>query len=398
MLPMNEFVHVAVAVDRTFGYNVRFIVNGVDDVDTSPMTVLGSLGNPDADIWIGGMRYSSAPGTPEEFFTGIIDEVEIFNRALDTSEFAGLYNADECGKCKFSCEVPWDIPFCEDEASVVTDITLNNFSPNPSTFDLSFNALSAAACGNIDGPNSISVVSPSNPVTVPGNSSLSVQISIDRPTMMNALYDLGCFEVIMTNTDTGSVQVCGGSVIDRRDLCPDTPDPVGPWVELLPDRDIAITIGITNTGDPIGDITWRAVVYDSDMGVSRNIGVNGNAPGEYAQGDVIARLGETGYVNLKLRAEAFEGIEPSDLVFFTLDSEGQQAYPLASVPLRTVLVETEVPCPGDLDGNGSVDGADLAAILGAWGKCSDCPEDLDGNGYVDGADLATILGAWGFCN
>ena len=397
VLPMNQFVHVGVAVDRTSSYSVRFIVNGLDDVDSSPMTVLGSLGNPDADLWIGGMRYSSAPGTAEEFFTGIIDEVEIFSRVLDTSEFAALYNADECGKCKFSCEVPWDIPFCEDELKVVTDITLNNFSPNPSTFDLTFNALSPPNCGNIDGPSAITVLSPSNPVTVPGNSSVSVQISIERPAMMNNLYDLGCFEVVMTNTDNGTVQTCGGSVIDRRDLCPDTPDPVGPWVELVPDRDFEIQIGITNTGDPIGDITWRAVVYDSDMQVSSNIGVNGNEPGEYAQGELIARLGETGQVFLKLRAEAFEGIEPSDLVLFTLDAEGQQAYPLASVPLRTVLVETEVPCLGDLDGDGIVGGSDLAVVLGAWGKCADCPADLNDDGFVDGADLATLLGAWGFC-
>ena len=397
MLNMNEFIHVGVAVDRSSNYNVRFIVNGVEDIDTTPMSVLGSLGNPDADVWIGGMRYTSAPGTPEHHFAGIIDEVEIFTRALDTSEFAGLYNADECGKCKFSCEVPWDIPFCEADLKVVTTVTVNNFSPSPVDFELAFNALDASVCGNIDGPSSITVLSPSNPLTVPGNSSVPVQISIERPAQMNALYQNGCFEVLVTNLDNGSVKVCSGSVVDRRDLCPDTPDPVGPWVELVPDRDVSIQIAVTNTSDPIGDIVWRAVVYSSDMRVSSTIGVNGNAPGEYAEGMAIARLGETGYIDLKVRAEAFEGIEPSDLVLFTLDSEGQQAYPLASVPLRTVLVESEVPCPGDVNGDRNIDGADLAAVLGAWGKCTGCPADINGDGVVDGVDLATVLGAWGLC-
>ena len=49
----------------------------------------------------------------------------------------------------------------------------------------------------------------------------------------------------------------------------------------------------------------------------------------------------------------------------------------------------------DLDGNGTVNGADLAILLAAWGACEGCPADLDANGQVNGADLAVLLGAWG---
>lgn len=55
------------------------------------------------------------------------------------------------------------------------------------------------------------------------------------------------------------------------------------------------------------------------------------------------------------------------------------------------------PCEGDFDDSGDVDGADLTALLGAWGDCAGCPSDLDGNDVVDGADLAALLGAWGSC-
>ena len=48
---------------------------------------------------------------------------------------------------------------------------------------------------------------------------------------------------------------------------------------------------------------------------------------------------------------------------------------------------------GDLDGDGDVDGADLAVLLGAWGEQNSIA-DLDGDGKVDGADLALLLGAW----
>ncbi|MFZ9881185.1 MAG: hypothetical protein ACO3QC_07265 [Phycisphaerales bacterium] len=51
-------------------------------------------------------------------------------------------------------------------------------------------------------------------------------------------------------------------------------------------------------------------------------------------------------------------------------------------------------CPADFDSNGSVDAADLASLLGAWGTAGG---DLDGNGTTDAADLAALLGAWGNC-
>lgn len=48
--------------------------------------------------------------------------------------------------------------------------------------------------------------------------------------------------------------------------------------------------------------------------------------------------------------------------------------------------------PADLNGDGTVDGADLGTLLGAWGGASFA--DLDGSGLVDGADLGILLGAW----
>jgi len=56
------------------------------------------------------------------------------------------------------------------------------------------------------------------------------------------------------------------------------------------------------------------------------------------------------------------------------------------------------PCPADLNGDGVVNGADLAALLGAWGPCvGSCPADLTGDGAVGGDDLGVMLGAWGNC-
>jgi uncharacterized protein (DUF2141 family) len=52
--------------------------------------------------------------------------------------------------------------------------------------------------------------------------------------------------------------------------------------------------------------------------------------------------------------------------------------------------------PEDLNGDGSVDGADLGALLGAWGTSSPS-SDVNGDGTIDGADLGLVLGNWGPC-
>ena len=56
------------------------------------------------------------------------------------------------------------------------------------------------------------------------------------------------------------------------------------------------------------------------------------------------------------------------------------------------------PCPGDVDGNGTIDFTDLLATLAAWGACDGCPEDTDGNDMVDFVDLLAVLSGWGPCD
>jgi uncharacterized repeat protein (TIGR03803 family) len=87
LLSANLWYHVAVTYD---GVNTRLYVNGVEDgnragvwsnANTQPLTI--------------GQR-----GSNEDFFNGLIDEVEIFNRALSVVDIQSLYNAGSFGKCK----------------------------------------------------------------------------------------------------------------------------------------------------------------------------------------------------------------------------------------------------------------------------------------------------------
>lgn len=68
----------------------------------------------------------------------------------------------------------------------------------------------------------------------------------------------------------------------------------------------------------------------------------------------------------------------------------------AGASVRPFLGAAAAPsCPADLTGDGLVDGADLGALLVAWGGTG--AADLSGNGLVDGADLAILLNDWGAC-
>jgi hypothetical protein len=52
------------------------------------------------------------------------------------------------------------------------------------------------------------------------------------------------------------------------------------------------------------------------------------------------------------------------------------------------------PCPADLNGDGVVGGADLGALLAAWGTTAG---DINDSGDTDGADLGILLAGWGNC-
>jgi YVTN family beta-propeller protein len=86
---------------------------------------------------------------------------------------------------------------------------------------------------------------------------------------------------------------------------------------------------------------------------------------------------------------------------------------VSDAPTGLVVIDQPGACVGDLvsgatfapPGDQRVDGADLACMLGAWGRNPGSAADLvttatlqpPADGYVNAADLAVLLGAWGEC-
>ena len=50
--------------------------------------------------------------------------------------------------------------------------------------------------------------------------------------------------------------------------------------------------------------------------------------------------------------------------------------------------------PGDANGDGLVNFADVLSVVGAWGPCTGCPEDLDGSGDVGFGDVLVVIANW----
>ncbi|MEC9372366.1 MAG: hypothetical protein VYC34_00915 [Planctomycetota bacterium] len=102
-----------------------------------------------------------------------------------------------------------------------------------------------------------------------------------------------------------------------------------------------------------------------------------------------AVLSDRGFVVLDNLDLLFGDCQPlEDLANFGLDALDRRVCPACPVS-----------CRGDLNGDGVINAADLAQLLGAWGNVCilPCPEDFDGNGIVDIGDLAILLGSWGPC-
>lgn len=60
------------------------------------------------------------------------------------------------------------------------------------------------------------------------------------------------------------------------------------------------------------------------------------------------------------------------------------------------------PCPADINGDHSVNVADLLSVISAWGACQSCPatpcpSDINHDCSVNVADLLTVISSWGAC-
>ena len=162
------FHHVAVTVDRDSATGGKLYVDGVVVLTFDPTLRPGTLDN-SGDFRIGRIATPNV-GNTEAFFSGLIDEVEIYNRALTAGEIAAIVNAGNAGKCRTCAPPPADLVSWwpgDDNAFDIADNndgTLQNhatFAPGVVSQAFSFDGVDdfveIADAANLDIPGSLTV-------------------------------------------------------------------------------------------------------------------------------------------------------------------------------------------------------------------------------------------------
>lgn len=89
-----EWHHIAITVERKNKNGIIFYVDGVPTQVGDPTLQLGNIDNTNK-LRIGVDLFSNTHN-----FSGILDEIELFNRVLTKAEVVSIYQADKAGKCK----------------------------------------------------------------------------------------------------------------------------------------------------------------------------------------------------------------------------------------------------------------------------------------------------------
>ena len=129
--------------------------------------------------------------------------------------------------------------------------------------------------------------------------------------------------------------------------------------------------------------SWEVPTYCPSTGDANRL-ENGNTLVTATQLSGIYEVSEDGQIAWQLSIlanEACPGLRP-----------GYRATRVSGL----FLEEAEVPCPGDLDGDGQVAVDDILALLSQWGGQGEA--DLDGNGEVEVNDVLIMLQVWGPCS
>ena len=405
VVPTGEWVHVAVTVDRSSPTGVVFYLNGMPVIQGDATLVPGKImsGN---SVRIGAShRKDGFPSPPS--MTGLLDEVQIYHRALFDDEVAALRYADCGGACKVRMHVSKVTPFCDGQFFSDAIVTIDNATDTDRLFDLT--AVGIPGDQNSDycvenGPASIQV-GMSNPISVPAGQSIEVPLVIDRPGGLIEDGDSGCWTATIEDLDTGMVMQRKGIVSAVGAICiSGSTNGVLPMLVGEP-----TPVKFTLTNDTANDYYsyWKIAAVESTTGLlNRVIKLNNEEPGAEVFGythvppnSSVAVIVDVTYLRQRADGDKEES-KYSDVTFYEdpgTDVPWESSDSVGSEPV-SAPIEEEGGCGADVDCDGVVDVTDLLAVIAGWGECpaaDPCTADTNGDGMVDVTDLLAIIASWG---
>lgn len=152
--------------------------------------------------------------------------------------------------------------------------------------------------------------------------------------------------------------------------------------------------GLAVTDPVLSFYVWYSNTAGSAPGLdSMPISLSNNAGTSWAQVDLVTASPGV-WTEKRIRvADFMTPTAQMRLRFQARDLDAGSIVEAGVDDLRMVAVDCTANRPADLNGDGIVNGSDLAVMLSQWGSAGSA--DITGDGTVGGADLAALLSDWG---
>jgi hypothetical protein len=392
-LVLNQWQHVAVTVSRSTGTGI-FYLNGtpisLGSGQPTFVPVNGPMHNTlfpltPFDIGHGHPDLAGGPKKFNRYFGGMIDEVEVFSRALDAVEIADIYDSQVWGKCRIYGHVPRMISFCPDDTEKKFTFTINNELGY--AVDIIWGVQAPAGCPSGFWATSPNYLSPANfnpqsggPITVsPGITQIQIKITI--PSL--ASFPVGavnCYQISFGVVGTNIVRTARGAVnrLDWND-CPQATLPhldfLAPPIPLYLDSSVDIDYRILNTSHPTGRYSYEIRAYSSgacgDPDEDHTISFNDQPPGVPVTGTIDIPMGDSAMLTVTATLKAYEPFSFVDIIW-------RGSWDEDTLPGTGPWVIARPMTFADCNGNGIPDDVDIATATSP---------DANGNGFPDECEL-----------
>ena len=361
---------LGISLNGTFDY-FPFTISESDPLPWTHMVIVVRRADQEIDLYVNGAFYASTatavlPGVSVDNdeplvvgqgvvvssdFSGKLDELELFDRALTASEALDLFAAGEDGKCKDGLGVPWDKRFCRNAGNVVVPVEVCNHSTVARNYELTFAPLPAgphcSVAGPVDFEDATTMALPPLSLLVPAQSCVVQPVRVQRPVGLVAHNQVACFQVIRQDLASGATMVKSGSVQDKRNECWTYDLPVG-WDTavfsdfLVQGSDVnnGFTFELGNTTDSELTVRYRIEA------MPERVLLNGQDAGVPVEGEEAVPAGGIVTIPLAVDNLASQPFEYDDIILST-DVDGSGDYvALTSVAVRAPLpTETVVANP-----------------------------------------------------
>lgn len=284
-----------------------------------------------------------APSFGGHNFLGDIDELEIFNRAITGMEVQEICQAGSFGKCATSCDLPWDVSFCQGLPNTPVNLTICNYTTATIPYTWSVAGLSCSAAPT---PNQFS---PSfGSVSIPAGQCVHIPITITIPPGLLA-GQITCFKATVINEQTGQCCFAEGSLLGASNRW---------WIGGIGEAANFDTGFVCCTEVIIGDtgtirfdatkllpglfLPYSISVMEHDT-LDPVVSLNGLPPGSAVTGTLTNNIGTTAQVNVSVEFTRFEAMHGYDVMFDAdYDADGDW-----DTPASLKLIHLHAPIPPD---------------------------------------------------